>query len=240
MAGPTPRTALDRAKSTEERLSILESRLGVLPPRLSARGSEVDDWDAATAVGFYWSGDGYTGEVFFSDAPLPGVLIQERRKLGVPGIQRRSFNGATWSAWVRESVHLAGTAAERAAMTPGYWDFWQDTDGTERLYVGSKTGTWRQFSGSVVSPAAAWTTLQGTAPAAIVAGRSDTIVLDTVLETTENLRVVPTAIGTGYGGLALSSITRNLTNTTAVVRMTQLGSATIQQFTFTWEIIQSA
>lgn len=235
---PTPRTAVGQGRDVAQRLDLLEARIGQLPERLSTQGARIDDWDEAVSTGFYWSPDGYTGVVMFSDEPTVGVLIQERRKRGVPGIQRRSFDGLVWSPWMRQSVTLAGTAEQRATMTPGYWDFWQDTNGTERLYVGSKAGTWRQFEGSAVAPSAAWSTTQGTPPAAIVVGRTATITIDTVLEVNENLLITATSVGSGFGIVSQNGLVKNPTNTAVTVRLMQLGATTEQQYAFAWQIVQ--
>lgn len=253
---PTPRTAVRQGRDTNERLDLLEGRIGLLPDRLSTSGAELTDWNEAISPGFYWSvgaanspipddagsGSWWSGLVYVhpGDEVGPRIFQEAREARGAQSgrVFRRYYNGTSWQAWELADGIRRGTGARRLATTPRYWDFWQDTDGSQLLYVGSKSGTWRQFSGNATSPAAAWSTSQGTAPAAVVVGRSDTLTIDTVLEANETLRLVPTSIGNGFGNAATASVTKNLTNTSVVVRMTQIGSATTQQFTFSWEISQ--
>lgn len=164
------------------------------------------------------------------DKTFEGMLRQMRRELTL--VWRRLGTSGT-------TPHIQrGTALDRAATTSTYWDMWQDTDGAQLLYVGNKSGGWRQFSGNVISPTAAWATTQGTAPAAIIAGRTDTLTLDTVLEPNENLIVTATSVGSGFGTVSLNGVVKNPTNTQITVRLMQLGSTTTQQFSMAWHIVQ--
>lgn len=232
MGVPTPRTAVQRGRSVEERLEILEQRTAsALPGRLAQTGQEVDDWDDAIRVGFYWSADGYVGTVLAS----PAGLVQQRQ-LATPAQSRmetRSFDGLTWSPWRREDGLWRGTALERSGITPAYWDFWQDTDGTEKLYVGSKTGTWRQFCGEATVGVKAWDT--SSAPFYL---RTDVVSIATKLETSETLALSPTSGGSGYSAFMMVGLVRNPTTVDVTTRLSQFVSSTTQAYTFAWSIQQ--
>jgi hypothetical protein len=129
----------------------------------------------------------------------------------------------------------SGPTALRTEITPKYWDFWLDTD-DGHMYVGSKSGTWRQYSGSTAAAAAAWDTINGTGTAAL-AGRTVNITIPTVLETTETLLFQAGSVGSGFGFLSGVSVTRNPTNTTLTVRFMQIMSTATQSFSVNWEII---
>lgn len=226
--------------------------------RISPEGQMVTDWNLATTAGFYWSisaanapvpddaGSGiwWSGVVTYHPGNSAGVRIfqevREGRQATSTRTFRRYFNGTSWSAWESVDGIRRGTGARRAASPSKYWDFWQDTDGTQSLYVGNKSGGWRKFSGSGTSPDAAWSTTQGTAPAAIIAGRTATVTLDTVLEANEHLILTGTSIGSGFGIVTLNGVVKNPTNTVATIRFMQLGSTTTQQFSFAWQIVQYA
>lgn len=232
MAVPTPRTGVQRGNSVEERLADLESRRNstILPGRLMQDGQEVDDWDEATRVGYYWSADGYVGQVLRS----PSGIVQQRQKVAPAQsrMETRSFD-SSWSPWRREDGLFRGTALERAATPPAYWDMWQDTDGSQRLYVGSKTGTWRRFSGEVAFAAKAWDM-----SANPLWGRTDITSLPTVLETNETLVVTATTGGTSYSALVVASIVVNPTDTEVTTRLTQFVFSSTQPYAYAWAIQQ--
>lgn len=132
-----------------------------------------------------------------------------------------------------------GTAAERASTFSTYWALWQDTDGAQGLYVGNRSGGWRLFSGVATIPAAAWDTTQGSAPAAILAARTATVVLPTVLEANEWILFQAVTVGTGFGFASGVNLTRGATNTSLALRLMQLMNATVtQSFQIAWQIVQ--
>lgn len=233
MTVPTPRTGEQLGKSVEERLGLLESRRNdtILPGRLTQNGQEVDDWNDATRVGYYWSADGYVGQVLRS----PSGIVQQRQKItpSQDRMETRSFDGV-WSPWRREDGLYRGTATERGNITPAYWDMWQDTDSTQKLYVGSKTGTWRQFCGEVAYGTKTWDV--SSAP---IYGRTDVATLAAVvLEANETLAIALTNDGGAYGALTMFGLTKNPTNTQFTTRFTAFLNATTRAYSFAWSIQQ--
>lgn len=248
---PNRRTALGRELDTDQRIELLERRLarGFLPERLQPNGAEVTDWNEATAVGFYWCentalnaprADRFVGEVFVvGGGALAGRIVQEVR-IPTNSIQgaatwRRVYDG-TWRPWYIVQSTMRGTAAERAVTVPRYWDFWQDTDGSQVMYVGGKSGAWRQYAGSVVAPSRAWDTVQGAAGAALLAGRTDSLTLPTVIEANEDILIWLRTTGSGFGVMGQSAVTRNPTNTIVAVRLMQLMSHSTQAYSLGWQI----
>lgn len=229
--------------------------LYALPGRLSPDGLEVIDWNEATAAGFYWShvgalnnptGDIAVGQVLVkADAPNPRIMQVVYFPSTNADELRRTWrrvstdDGATWSAWTRSGGGTwRGTAARRAATPSVYWDFWQDTDGTQQLYVGNKTGGWRLYSGIDTSPAAAWT-LNSTSGSVITVGRTPVFTLPTVLEANEYISATPWGVGSGFGMAAGAGLVRNVSSTQYTMRFTQLGSTTTQALSIIWNIVQS-
>ena len=255
---------VDRSQSAllrklSNRLTSVERRLGRgafnLPPRLTPTGAEVTDWNDATAVGFYWCEntaanspypDRFLGQVFVmgGDGPLAGRIVQEVR-IPTTGVQGqatwRRFYSGTWSAWSMLNTKMTGTAAQRAQLAPSprYWDFWYDTD-TQKMMVGSKSGTWRQYAGSIVAATRAWDTTQGASGQALLAGRTDSLTIPTVIEASEDLNVFTRSVGSGFGIVSVSVTTRNPTNTVVSVRLMQLMSHVTQAYSLGWEIVPSA
>ena len=250
MARPAVRTEEGMLGSILRRLTLVERRVSKtpagLPARLGPEGQEVLDWSDALFPGFYWSDTGaahapfadrFVGTVYvISGGPLAGRVVQEVRLPTNGGTGRntwrRTYDG-TWGPWRLVGGNGEGTAAMRAATTPRYWDFWQDTDGTQALYVGNKSGGWRQFSGVYAAPTKAWDSSGGS-----IWARSDSYNVPTVLETNEYLQITPIALGTGYAALGVVNTIRNPTNTTVTVRLMQFLAGTTQNYTFAWQIMQ--
>ena len=246
-------------RNLRNRVTSLERRIArgtfQLPGRLGATGAEVTDWNDAVNVGFYWSentaahapfADRFIGQVFVmgGDGPLAGRLVQEVR-IPTTGTQgqltwRRFYSGGVWSAWGALDSKMTGTAAQRLqiAPSPRYWDFWYDTD-TQKMMVGSKSGTWRQYAGSIVAPTRAWDTTQSSG-AVNLAGRTDSFTLPTVIEASEDIKVFTRSVGNGFGVISVSVVTRNPTNTVVSLRLMQLMSVAQQSYALGWEIVPSA
>lgn len=129
-----------------------------------------------------------------------------------------------------------GLAADKPA-NPSYWQMYFETD-TQKMMVGSKTGTWRQFAGTASMPARAWDTTQSNG--VIIAGRTDNFTLPTVLENSEDVIVWSRSVGSGFGIVSLNGTARNPTNTVLSVRLMQLASLTTQAYGIGWQISPAA
>lgn len=254
---PSDKSLEGLLKDVWTRLGIVEHRLGnTLPDRLTDTGELTTDWDTAYRSGFYYGIDAAHGPTP-RDGSSTGVwmsgivtwhnadggaqrIIQTVRQNKTNYTQfefTRYFNGTSWTAWtVNHHGVLTGTAALRAATISDYWDFWQDTDGSAALYVGNKTGGWRRFSGQATSGTTAWDATVAGPPA--TAGRTIVFTLPTVLETNETVLVTANAIGSGYGFIAMNTVTRNASDTTINVRFMQIMSVTTQAVTINWQIVQ--
>lgn len=139
---------------------------------------------------------------------------------------------ADFAADIAASTNLLrGTAAQRAATTSKYWQFWLDTDGSQKLYVGNKSGGWRQYCGETTVPAGGWSSTSS----GLIAARTPNVTVPTVLLTTETLLASATSVGTGFGAISLTALTRNASNTTASFRQMQfLNTTATNAFTFAW------
>jgi hypothetical protein len=134
---------------------------------------------------------------------------------------------------------IYGTEAQRALSTSQYWQFWQATDGAQDLYVGNRSGGWRKFSGQVSNAVTAWdNTITTGSPSWTAGARTATLTIPTVLETNEVIILTQYTVGSGYGFVGLNGITRNVSNTSAVVRFFQAFSTTTQSFSVNWQIMQ--
>jgi hypothetical protein len=152
---------------------------------------------------------------------------------------RYRYNGV-WTAWRRQGGvgPSRGPGFIRVATPSAYWEQWQDTDGTQKLYVGDKSGGWRQFSGYGSQPDRAWDTTQGTTGNALVAGRTDELTIPTVLLPNEDINVWLTYGGSGFTSGSVNLITRNPTNTVVRFRFMQIGSFLTQSYAYSWQIVQ--
>ncbi|QDH93279.1 hypothetical protein QC999_gp71 [Microbacterium phage Cressida] len=253
----TPRTMEEILKDTRSRLLRVERRLSVrggLPARLGPNGAQVTDWNLATEAGFYWSeaaalnnpvGNIATGIVTVKPTGANPCVLQEvyfptSTDSARGRSWRRVLNLTTgvWSAWTRVgTAPWNGTAAQRAATPSQYWEFWQDTDGDQGLYVGNKSGGWRRFSGYQAYSARAWDA-SGTGGTASIYGRSDTVSLPTTLETNEYLQITPIGVGTGYATMSSVAQVRNPTNVAVTTRLVQFLNATTQAYSYAWQITQ--
>lgn len=147
--------------------------------------------------------------------------------------RRFQYNG---SAWIEQiPPMLAGTAAQRAATTSRYWQFWRDTDGTELIYVGDRSGGWRQFCGTHTWPAAAWATTQAVTGLSL-AGRTINATLPTVLEPDERIFAQLIAGGSGFTFIGPNSVTPNENNTAFNFRYMQIMSTDTQAGSIYWQI----
>ena len=257
MPVPTPRDMVAQGRETDMRLTLLERRLASagIPERLGPNGQEVLDWDDATSVGFYYGTSAANGPVAVdggSGSWMMGTVRRHDGNGGTPRIEQRLsearggtqdteyvryHNGSSWSSWVAvQNGVFRGPSSVRAQYTPAYWDMWFETD-TNVMMVGSKSGTWRRFSGQSSSAAQAWSTTQVSGNVSL-AGRTVNWTLPTILESHENVLVTLTAGGSGFTFASLTSTTRNPTNTVISCRLMQIGSATTQAFTVAWQIAQ--
>jgi hypothetical protein len=128
---------------------------------------------------------------------------------------------------------IRGTAAQRATTASKYWQLWLDTDGSQKLYVGNKTGGWRQYSGEATAAAGAWD--NSSAPA--VYARTVSVTLPTVVLSTESIQISSTNTGSGFGAYAMNNITRNPTNTVISIRHYQFLSNAANLLGFTWNVV---
>jgi hypothetical protein len=58
-----------------------------------------------------------------------------------------------------------------------------------------------------------------------------------VLETTETIMAAGSAVGSGFGIVTMSSLTRGVSNTTIGIRFMQLFSVTTQSFAVNWQVL---
>lgn len=129
-----------------------------------------------------------------------------------------------------------GSTTERNAVTPVYWQFWIDTtDG--HTYVGSRSGTWRQFSGQATNPAAAWAATQ-TSGAVVNAERTPVFTLPTVLESDEWIMAAATSVGSNFGFMSGAGLVRGASDTTYTCRFLQVGAATTNALSIVWQIVR--
>lgn len=128
-----------------------------------------------------------------------------------------------------------GTSTERTAFTTAArGTLWLDTNGEGRIYIANGSGGWRLYEGSAVVAAGAWSTVQGNA----FAGRAVNVTIPTVIAPDENIAIHVLSVGTGFGNVALSSITRNANNTVLSIRHTQWGSSITNGFSFHWQVVR--
>lgn len=140
---------------------------------------------------------------------------------------------SSFAASIAASTNLLrGTAAQRAATTSKYWQFWLDTDGSQKLYVGNKTGGWRQYSGKATVAAGGWTSTNSN-----MAGRAVNFTLPTVILPTEEIQISAVDVGNGFGLATLVTTTRNTGNTVISVRQMQLLSYATNPLTITWNVV---
>lgn len=158
------------------------------------------------------------------------VDYQEPRRVWV-----RTKVSGTWGDWVLES-DASGPSSLRTGSNfkSTYWRMWFDTD-TNKMMVGDKSGGWRLFTGSATAATKAWDTTQAVTGMAM-AGRTEGLTIPTVLEAHEELILTARSIGSGYGFVSLTGITRNPTNTIATVRFMQIMSTAQQSLVVTWQI----
>lgn len=128
-----------------------------------------------------------------------------------------------------------GTAAQRAATTSLYFQLWQDTDGAQHQWIGNRSGGWRRYSGNATAAATEWTTL-GSVTGALMAARTVTFTVPTVLESDEWLSVASVAVGTGFAFIGGVAVTRGATTTDVTVRFMQLLSHVTQPLTVAWAV----
>lgn len=144
------------------------------------------------------------------------------------------WNGTAWASASGGGVRR-GTGAQRASTTSQYWDFWLDTDGTQKLYVGDKAGGWRQYSGSGSVAAGAWDA-QGSGSGMAIGVRNTTATLPTSLATNETLMLSSTTVGGIYATISLTATTASGSNTIATIRHMAFQNLTQTAFSFVWQI----
>ncbi|AYD86176.1 minor tail protein [Microbacterium phage Burro] len=209
-----------------------------LPDRLGQNGATITDWNSITSPGFY-------GGNSAANAPVAGQVFGVVEDNGTQLVAtvhdpsdlmnteyRRIYSGGAWGAWVRRrNGAWEGSTTARNALVPKYWEFWWDTT-LNQMFVGSTTGTWRQYSGFAQDTAKAWDTTQTN-----LAGRTITFTLPTVLETTEYVSVYAVSAGSGFGFIGGTFLIRNPTNTSLGVRFMQIMSLTTQALLISWNIV---
>lgn len=246
-----------------DRQNILEKRVGggSVPRRLSARGSEiVSDANDAIENGWYVVFGGTANapsasgvwfidvRAFWADADTPpdGAYVEQiATRVDNANLKYRRMrlgSSNVWTGWTLVFETLAGPAADRAATISNYWQEWQDTDSSARLYLGNKSGGWRQKNGIATAATAAWDNTSsgaGTPVASAIGARTISFVLPTILETNEYIGFQAVTVGTGFGFVGGSGLTRGGSNTTLSVRFMQVLSTTTQALTIAWWIVQS-
>ncbi|MBL5972428.1 MAG: hypothetical protein D3X82_01260 [Candidatus Leucobacter sulfamidivorax] len=107
-----------------------------------------------------------------------------------------------------------GTGAQRAALDPApAGAYWQDTDGTRRLWSTAPDGTWRRHEGAVSAAAGALAAAGG------IYGRTVTFDLPTVIAANETIQASQIDPGGGtYTWASIATITRLADKTQLTVR----------------------
>lgn len=136
-----------------------------------------------------------------------------------------------------EQAFFIGTEAERIAMVPP-----KLRDGVRFKVTDTgvewdrAAGAWRKLHGRATLASAAWQTT-ATSGAVIFAGRTATFTIPYILAAGESVIVTQETGGSGFSQVSMSAITRNPTNTTVTVRLTQFQSTSTQAFTVLWRIV---
>lgn len=232
---------------------VMDVTTPVLNTQLPARVQEVASYGSGNANTFvtngWYRGSGVanaptTDWCYFEVIAHSATYVYQRAiAYFTNDIYTRWMRNGVWTAWVKVALKedlalLRGTAAQRAATTSAYWQFWQDTDGAAGLYVGNKTGGWRKYSGQESFGSAAWATIR-TSGEVILSGRTISATLDTILESNEVIMMAATGVGTGYGLVTPNTLSRNATNTVVSFRFMQLMSTTTQGVSVAWNVLQT-
>lgn len=261
------RTALGRERDNDQRIELLERRLArgfALPERIAgdAKLLSTEDLDAVLESGWsvqvanadatlarHYPAEGRAGflEVIYSSQGFGGDFVMQRYtdfQFSQPGrgngaIWVRSRYNGTWYPWKRISTGPGAGPSSQKPADPAYWEMYFETD-TNNMMVGSKSGTWRRFSGKAVhgDSSTAWANTSGTT----MAGRTNVFTLPTVLESTETLlvQIDPSVSTSGYNFVGVTGLVRNPTNTEVNVRFMQLMSLTTQPMPILWQIVPAA
>lgn len=147
------------------------------------------------------------------------------------------YSGTAWRP--RWAGMCYGTAAERAAASSQYFQFWKDTDADEYIWVGDDSGGWRRYSGHHAQGSAAWDTVQSSGGVSL-AGRTFNATIPTVVSAEETVIISAQSTGSGFGFLSVASVTRNPSDTVLGVRFGQVGSATTQGCQFAWQVVRNS
>jgi len=175
--------------------------------------------------------------------PLRGTSAQ-RIALGLTGLVKpgQSFfdedenREYVWAGgWKASSRRLHGPAADRSSVTPGYFDFWHETDGDYRVWVGGRSGNWRRYSGKHEEPAAAWAS-----SAHPLYGRTISATLPTVLESGETIMVSGPLNTAGYDVLSLNTVTPHATDTDIQARFFRFNNSGTSSVRVHWKILPGA
>ena len=129
-----------------------------------------------------------------------------------------------------------GTAAQRAGTTSVYWQQWIDTDGDQKLWVGDRSGGWRQMTGVKHIPAGPWST---NLPDQLLAGRTVAFNIGSQIEPGEDLMISALAVGTGFGFVSLVGVGNFPGSATVTIRHMQIGAVTENGIAVAWQIIRS-
>ena len=130
---------------------------------------------------------------------------------------------------------LRGTMAQRAATTALYWQMWVDTNGSQTVWVGDRSGKWRQYCGTRAFAAGPWGFTNLTA---LIAARNITFQIPGYLESDETLLISATNTGSGFGLVTLQSTARSTGNIETMVRQVQLGSLAQNPCSIAWQIVK--
>lgn len=227
---------------TVRRVEHLERNVEI-PPQMTGSGKQVSNWDDAMDAGFYWSVGATNSPPVSPDGWWMGAVhrnsinnrvmqtLHEAKGSTFVNGYCRYWNGSSWGEWQMQGAGpFRGTTAERNLVIPGYLDEWYDeTD--QKVYLGSKSGTWRQKEGTITAPSRAWDTTDSS-----LAGRTDSLTLPTIIEPNEDILIWARSVGSGFGIVSQSAVTRNPNNTIVSVRLMQIMSLTTQPFSLGWRI----
>lgn len=186
-----------------------------------------------------------TMTLYSGDNPPPGSshsseFFKITQESGAPTTidATRGVNFRTPDLYVRGWPYapaLTGTTGAQINIAPSplYGQTWQATDYYKDLMIASSTGAWRQKTGVHVQPAGSWEYANGTT----AVGRTVNFTVPEPLESNETIRLTSLNVGSGFGFIAMSGITKNANNTVVQFRHLQIGSSTQNPVSVLWEIV---
>lgn len=263
MSGRIRRDPVGQGRDIQEKLEALERRVAVgtplpppfvLPDRLgAAQGGYTLSVDSMIDSGWYATIPSTPGvHPPYQVTADPAYWVIEVINGGSRSVQiarpwartspvwqrwRNLPGDGSWTAWDRlDRAAMSGAKALRQLTRANYGDTWYETD-TKLTMIGNLSNGWRQKYGQVTFASRAWDV---SSTSALLAGRTDSVTLPTVLESHETLNVWMTSAGGGYDFCSISSITRNSSNTVLAVRLMQILAVATQTLSVGWEVVPAA